>query len=257
VKRTVIIESEEVELKNPILIEGLPGLGMVGKIAVKYLIKQLNAKRFAVLYSPHFAYYVLVDNKGSINLLRNEFYYWRNEEGENDLILLTGDSQAQTIEGQYEVADAILEFAGKKNVKAIITVGGYRRDVTGTPQVFASATSPEILKKALEAGSISSPPGSPIVGAAGLLLGLAKFRNIEGICLLSETPGYMPDPRAAKSVLSVIMKMLGLKLDLTDLDREIYKIAQIEEEMRKIEEQRRAAEREMLRETREKISYIG
>ncbi|MEM2539346.1 MAG: PAC2 family protein, partial [Candidatus Bathyarchaeia archaeon] len=59
-KKTVIIEKEEVELKNPILIEGLPGLGMVGKIAVKYLIKQLKARKFAELYSPHFAYYVLV-----------------------------------------------------------------------------------------------------------------------------------------------------------------------------------------------------
>jgi len=257
VKKTVIIEKEEVELKNPILIEGLPGLGMVGKIAVKYLIKQLKARKFAELYSPHFAYYVLVDSKGSISLLKNEFYYWRNENGENDLILLTGDSQAQTVEGQYEVADAILEFARKKNAKIIITVGGYRRDVTGTPQVFASATSPEVLKKALDAGSISSPPGSPIVGAAGVLLGLAKFKQIDGICLLGETPGYMPDPKAAKSVLTVIMRMLGLKLDLTDLDREIYKIAQVEEELRRIEEQRKAAEREVWREEKEKISYIG
>ncbi|MCX8170616.1 MAG: proteasome assembly chaperone family protein [Candidatus Bathyarchaeota archaeon] len=251
------MEKEEVELRTPVLIEGLPGLGMVGKITVKYLIKQLKARKFAELYSPHFAHYVLVDSKGSISLLKNEFYYWRNEAGENDLILLTGDSQAHTVEGQYEVADAILEFAIRKNTKIVITVGGYRKDVTGTPQVFASATNPEALKKALDAGSVSSPPGSPIVGAAGLLLGLAKFRNVDGICLLGETPGYIPDPRAAKSVLTVIIRMLDLKLDLTDLDREIHKIAQVEEEVRKIEEQRRAAERDLWKEERERIPYIG
>ncbi|MBS7648215.1 proteasome assembly chaperone family protein [Candidatus Bathyarchaeota archaeon] len=256
-RKTVIVEKEEVELKSPVLIEGLPGLGMVGKITVKYLIKQLKAKKFAELYSPHFAYYVLVSDEGSISLLKNEFYYWINEQGENDLILLTGDTQAQTVEGQYDVADAILEFAKKKNVKTIITVGGYRRDVVSTPQVFASATNPEILRKALEAGSLSSPSGSPIVGAAGLILGLAKFKGINGICLLGETPGYIPDPKAAKSVLTILMKMLNLKLDLTDLDKEIFRIAQIEEEMRRIEEQRRVAEREVRRVEEEKISYIG
>lgn len=256
-RKTIIVEKEDVELKNPILVEGLPGLGMVGKITVKYLIKQLKAKKFAELYSPHFAYYVLVNDKGSIKLLNNEFYYWKNEAGGSDLILLTGDSQAQTIEGQYEVADSIIEFASKKNVSMLITVGGYRKDVVDTPRVLASATSSEALKKALEAGSLTNPPGSPVVGAAGLLLGLAKFKGIEGICLLGETPGYIPDPKAAKSILVILMRMLNLNLDLTDIDKEITKIIEIEEKMRKIEEQRKAAEREIRRIEEEKISYIG
>jgi len=254
-KRTMIVEIEEVKFRSPVLIEGLPGLGMVGRIAVKYLIKQLRAKKFAELYSPHFAYYVLVDKEGTITLLKNEFYYWKSDNGDNELILLTGDSQAQTVDGQYEVAETILEYAKKKNTKTIITIGGYRKDVVGTPQVFASATDPEILRKALEAGSISSPPGSPIVGAAGLLVGLARFKDISGLCLLSETPGYIPDPRAAKSALIIIAKMLNLKLDLADLEREIERIAKIEEELRKVEE-RRAIETEITRRESE-ISYIG
>lgn len=256
-KNTIIIEKEKVELKNPILIEGLPGLGMVGKITVKYLIKQLKAKKLAELYSPHFAYYVLVNNGGNVKLLKNEFYYWKSDSGGNDLILLTGDSQAQTVEGQYEVADTILEFAKRKNVKLVITVGGYRKNVTDTPRVLASATSQEALKKALEAGSQSNSPGSPIVGAAGLLVGLAKLKDMDGICLLGETPGYIPDPKAAKSILIVLKRMLRLEIDLVDLDKEIYRIAKIEEQIKRIEEQRRMAEREVRRMEEEKTSYIG
>lgn len=256
-RNTIIMEKEKIELKDPILIEGLPGLGMVGKIAVKYLIRQLKARKFAELYSPHFAYYVLVDDEGNVELLRNEFYYWRNDSGGNDLILLTGDSQAQTIEGQYEVANAILEFVKEKNVKLVITVGGYRKDVVGAPRVLASATSPEALRKALEAGSQSNSPGSPIVGAAGLLVGLAKLKDMDGICLLGETPGYMPDPKAAKSILTVLKKMLNLSIDLADLDKEIYRIARVEEQMKRIEEQRKMAEREIRRMEEEKTSYIG
>jgi cell division protein FtsB len=55
----------------------------------------------------------------------------------------------------------------------------------------------------------------------------------------------------------VIMRMLNLKLDLTDLDREIQRIVQIEEQLRRMEEQRRATEREIRRLEEGKISYIG
>jgi len=256
-KETVITEKEKVELKNPILIEGLPGLGMIGKIVTQYLLKQIKAKKLAELYSPHFAHYVLVTDKGSVRLLRSRFHYWKNEDGENDLILLTGDSQPQTIEGQYEVADSILRFAKKKNVKLIITIGGYRKEVQGDPQVLASATSPELLNKALEAGAKNIPSGNPIVGTAGLLVGLAKFKEIEAICLLVETPGYLPDPKAAKSLLTVLIKVLNLKVDLTGLDKDIYKSVQIEEQMKKIEEQRRISEKRRRKIEEEKVSYIS
>ncbi|MBS7621849.1 PAC2 family protein, partial [Candidatus Bathyarchaeota archaeon] len=116
-KETAIKELTKVELKNPILIEGLPGLGLVGKIATRYLIKQLKAQKLAYLYSPHFPYFVLVSKKGSVRLLRGTFYFWKNDNGENDLILFTGDSQAQTIEGQYEISNRILDFAQKYGVK--------------------------------------------------------------------------------------------------------------------------------------------
>ena len=53
-EKTTIKEVTEIELKNPILVEGLPGLGMVGRITTRYLAKQLKAKKLAKLYSPHF-----------------------------------------------------------------------------------------------------------------------------------------------------------------------------------------------------------
>nr|NIM44766.1 proteasome assembly chaperone family protein [Nitrososphaeria archaeon] len=85
-KQTRIVEKKKVAPKSAILIEGLPGLGMVGKIATEYLVKQLRARRIAELYSPHFAYYVLVNKKGSVRLLRSVFHYWKNEKDGNELI---------------------------------------------------------------------------------------------------------------------------------------------------------------------------
>jgi len=257
-KKTTIIEIEKISPKKAILIEGLPGLGLVGKITLEYLVKQLNAKKVAELYSPHFAYYVLVDDKGSLRLLRLEFYYWSNSKGANDLILLTGDCQAQTVEGQYEVADTIFDYAKKNNVGLIITLGGYQKEVKGDPKVFASATGREVLEKAMKLGAKSNPSGSPIIGAAGILVGLAKFKGIDALCLLAETYGHRPDPKAAKSLLNLLTDMLNLSIDLSDLEREISRYEQMEERIRRIQEQRRVLERRRQKtEEEEKIFYIG
>jgi len=256
-KTTVIKELRKVELKNPILVEGFPGLGMVGSIATQYLVKQLKAQKLATLYSPHFPYHVLVDKKGGARLLRGQFYLWKNENGENDFILLTGDSQAQTIEGQFEVANSILDFAEKKKVKTIITVGGYRNEVEGTPKVVAVSTNPALFEKALKAKAISSEAGTPIVGTAGLLLGLAKFRKMDAVCLLGETRGYLPDPKTAKSVIEVLQGLLGLDVDLKGLDEEIERSKEILGRMRDIEKRRVKYVQKMRRVEEERITYIS
>jgi len=256
-KTTVIKELVNVELKNPILVEGFPGLGMVGSIATQYLVKQLKAQKLATLYSPHFPYHVLVDKKGSARLLRGEFYLWKNEIGENDFILLTGDSQAQTIEGQFEVANSILDFAEKKKVKMIITLGGYRNEVEGTPKVVAVSTNPALFERALKARAISSEAGTPIVGTAGLLLGLAKFRKIDAVCLLGETRGYLPDPKTAKSVIAVLQGILNVNVDLKGLDEEIERSKEILGRMRDIEKRRVKYMEKMRRVEEERITYIS
>jgi hypothetical protein len=256
-KETFVKEKLETQLKNPALIEGIPGMGMVGRIATRYLVRQLGAKRFAEMYSPHFPYYVHVNKKGSVRLLRAEFYFWKNEKGENDLIFLTGDSQAQTIEGQYEVASSILDFVAKKEVKIIVTIGGYRKEAEEKPKVVAVSTNSELLKKALQANAIVSPSGNPIVGTAGLLLGLAKFRNMEALCLLGETSGYLPDPKAAKSVLEVLQKLLNFEVNMSGLETEIEKSKEIIAKMQEIEEKRERYSRKMRRAEEEKITYIS
>jgi hypothetical protein len=138
-----------------------------------------------------------------------------------------------------------------------VTIGGYRKEPKETPKVVAVSTSPQLLNRALKANAISSSPGNPIVGAAGLLLGLARFRKIDALCLLGETRGYMPDPKAAKSVLQVLQKMLGLKVDLSRLDEEIEESERIVERMREIEKQRETYAEKARRTEEERITYIS
>jgi len=256
-KETYVKETLKTELRSPVLIEGLPGMGMVGRIAVRFLIKQLGATRFAELYSPHFPYYVLVNKKGSVRLLRCEFFSCKNPGGDTDFVFLVGDSQAQTIEGQYEVTDAILEYAAKLGVKTIITIGGFRQEAEKAPQVVAVSTQSELLGRAVSAKAVASPAGNPIVGTAGLLLGLAKFKGIDALCLLGETRGYLPDPVAARSVIEVLEGMFGLKVDYGGLDAQVEKSREISSRMREIEARREKYSQKMRRSEEERTTYIS
>jgi len=256
-RETTIKELTKTEVKNPVLIEGLPGLGMVGRIAVNFLAKQLKAKKLAELYSPHFPYYVLVNKKGNVRLLHGIFSAWKNKSRKDDIIFLTGDSQAQTIEGQYDVADCILHFAKEKKVKMIITIGGYRKETENTPNVIAVSTNPTLLETAIQAKAIASSAGNPIVGTAGLLLGMAKFEKIDALCLLGETRGYLPDPKAAKSILTVLQRILGIEVDLAGLDKEIEKFEKIAERMKEIETRREIYTRKMRSLEERRVTYIS
>jgi uncharacterized protein len=256
VKESYIKERETITANNPILIEGLPGLGLVGKIAIRYLIKQLNAKKVAYLYSPHFPYFVLVNKKGAVRLLRGAFYFVKTN-GPNDLLLFTGDSQSQTIEGQYEIADTMLTFAKKHNVQTIVTIGGYRMEVEGKPKVIVAGTDEKIVNRAKTAGATTSENGSPIVGTAGLILGLARFQKIGALCLLGETRGYLPDPLAARSVVEVIKNLFNLSIDLAGIDAEIGKAEKIVVRLQKIEENQTAQAQENRKEEDKKTTYIS
>jgi uncharacterized protein (TIGR00162 family) len=257
VKTTYIKEFAVIEPNNPVLIEGLPGLGLVGRIAIRYLIKNLKASRFAYLYSPHFPYFVLVNKKGNVRLLRGTFYFWKNEKGPNDLILFTGDSQSQTIEGQYEIADRMLDFSKKHNVHTIATIGGYRVETKDKPKVIVAATSQSILDKAVNAGATVSVSGSPIVGTAGLILGLARFKKIDALCLLGETRGYLPDPLAARSVLEVLKSAFNFDVDLAGLSEEIAKAETMVTRLQRIEEKRVLQAEETRKEEDKKTTYIS
>jgi len=205
------------ELKDPVLVEGLPGIGLVANIAVAYLIRKLDGKLFGEIISPAFPDISITDQKGSFKAPFNHLYYHRgNSRDERDLILLHGNTQALTRRGQYELCGYILDVAQSFGCQYVITLGGYRpgRQVTG-PNLYFAASDAETARTV--AGLGAEALGGQIFGIAGLLVGLAGLRGMKGFCLLAETAGTHPDKEAAVAVLRAISGILGLKLDLQGL----------------------------------------
>ena len=250
---TVRYVTKKPKLKNPILIEGLPGIGNVGKLAVEHLIDSTKATKFAELYSKDFPPQVFINTDGTIELVNNEFYYWKaKNKKQRDLILLTGDYQGLSSQGQYELVEKILDIIEEFGVKEMFTLGGYGlgheiRD----PKVLCATTEKNLVKTMKKYGAIfkKNEPGGGIVGASGLLLGLGKLRGIQGTCFMGETPGYLVDPKSAKAVLKILMKITNVDINLSALEKKAKEIEHIAHQLKEMES--------LSKEKSEELKYIG
>jgi uncharacterized protein (TIGR00162 family) len=209
---------EKPSLTDPVLIEGLPGIGFVANIVALHLIQELKAKLFAEIHLSSFQDVAITAGEGKARFPTNELYYYKGRNSqERDLIILYGNTQALTTVGQYELCGQVLDLAKEHGCHYVITLGGFRREEkVATPKLYCAASDPETLKEAQNLGAEIIE--GQIFGVAGLLIGLCKLWNMRGFCLLGETPGFYPDASAAREVLNAICKVLHLSVDTSRLD---------------------------------------
>lgn len=222
---TVQIE-EKPALDNPVLIEGLPGIGFVANIVALHLINELKAKRFARIFSSAFQDLAVINEEGEPRSPINELYYYKSEGKGRDLIIWYGNTQALTTFGQYELCGRVLDIAEQLGCRFLITLGGYKlEEAKAVPEVYCAASDPETLKEALNLGT-KIMVGN-IFGVAGLLIGLGSLRGFRGFSLLVETLGTYPDANAARYALSALNKFLNLNVDASRLDAAAEKTTKI------------------------------
>jgi uncharacterized protein (TIGR00162 family) len=228
---TIVKYEETPKLNSPILIEGLPGVGNVGKLAAEYLVKKLNAKILATIYSKHFPPQVLIGDDGVVRLVSNNLYYYKpgSEKG-HDLLILTGDYQGTSQEGQYELAEKVIDIFTEMGGSRIYTLGGWSiGKIVQDPRVLGATTTPELVEELKKVGVAFSKdePSGGIVGAAGLLLGLGEIRGIEAACLMGETSGYFSDPKSAQALLEILVKVLKIDIDFSDLEERAKELEEL------------------------------
>jgi uncharacterized protein (TIGR00162 family) len=204
---------EKPKLKNPVLIEGLPGIGFVANIAALHLIQELKAKLFAEIMSASFQDLAVTTETGGTHYPTNRLHYHKRSDGGRDLIIWYGNTQALTTFGQYELCGRVLDIAEQLGCRYIITLGGFKRDeMKTTPQIYCAASDAETLNEALDLGAKIMV--GQIFGVAGLLIGLGRLRGFKGFSLLVETLGTHPDANATLYALSALNKHLNLNIDL-------------------------------------------
>ena len=236
--------TSEVKLHDPILVEGLPGLGFVGKIAAEHIIRELGAKQFASLYSPYLPPQVMIQNDGTVKMMKNELHAYRGKKGQPDIIFLTGDAQGFTIQSHYAISGTVLDFCKRYGTETVYTLGGFGiGKLVKEPRVFGAVTDKSLIPNLKKHGVVFQQVTGPIVGAAGLLLGLGALRGMQGICLMGETHGNYADPKSARRVTEVLSKLLKLDVSLKDLDKQARETAEI---LSQFEEMQAASQQQMV-----------
>lgn len=235
------------ERSAPIMIEGLPGIGHVGKLVAEHIMHELGAIRIAEIISIYLPPQVIISESGTVRLCNNEIYRYSGEKG--TYLFLVGDFQSTSAEGHYLLSQAYVDIAEQLGVKRIYTIGGYGvGHFNEDTRVIAAVNRDDLRKEVEDAGGIFSEgePGGGIIGAAGLMLGLSIPLGIEGICLMGETSGYLVDPRSASTVLSVLTKLLSIEINNAKLTE---RAGEMEVALQKLLEQEKKPE--------EELSYIG
>ncbi|MFQ3275427.1 MAG: hypothetical protein ACI9SF_000577 [Candidatus Nanohaloarchaea archaeon] len=254
---TVRLDMEkELDAENPVFIEGLAGIGHIGKTTVAYLADHLDANKVGELYSHYFPPYTIVKDNKTVDLLKNNIYQLKRED-DRDIVLIEGNAQASSAQGHYEVAEKIMELVDEVNASEIITIGGYGTgDVVEEPNVFGAVTTEKVKEEYSEHGIDFDHDVGQIVGASGLILGLGHEKEYPGICLLGETPGFLlSDPKATEAVLQSIEKILDLDIDYTDLDE---KVKESQEVLKKLQNLKgKQGQDQEQQQSQQDLGYIG
>ncbi|WP_418282322.1 proteasome assembly chaperone family protein [Halorubrum sp. DTA98] len=247
------IEIDEVatpELDDPVLIEGLPGVGHVGKLAAEHLLEEFDGELVRRVYATEFPPQVNVDDEGVAELTCAEFHAVRTDGA--DMLVLTGDHQAGTNAGHYKLTSTFLDVAESFGVERAFALGGVPTGELVEEYTVLGAVSDAEGKADLSDAGVEFRPDEPaggIVGVSGLVLGLGGRRGLEAACLMGETSGYLVDPKSARAVLEVLETLLAFEVGYESLEDRAEEMEEVIGKIQEMQEGPSAADDE--------LRYIG
>jgi len=227
----------EPELENPIMVASWPGIGNIGIIAVDTLRNLLGAEELGEIEPWDFFYpkKVIIRNGElkDVEFPASKFYFKRTSD--TDLLFFVGEEQPSNgrrtyAEGKkaYQMANLVLDVAQKFRCKRVYTSGAAVAPIhhTARPKVWVVPNAKNLISEVktyentILMSEIEGRGGQGnITGLNGLLLGVARKRGVEAVCVMGEIPVYLqgfplPYPKASKAVLEILTAALGIEIDL-------------------------------------------
>ena len=223
--------------RNCFMLASWPGIGDVSLTAAKYLVEKLNATEIGEIEPIHFFEPMGVTVRDNVverpRFPESKFYYWQYPKASKGLLVFIGEEQP-SFKG-YELVNCVLDVAQRLRVSRVYSCAAAvtRMHHSEEVKVWGAATNSNLVEE-LGKHNVILRGNLRIAGLNGLILGMAKERGMEGICLLGEVPAYatqIANPKASLAVLRVLIGMLGIALDLAELSRVAE---QVDEEMDRI-----------------------
>ncbi len=210
--------------ENPVVVQGFPGIGLVGNIASQHLIEELGMKYMGSIDSRFFPPIAVLFN-GLVNMPVRIY-----ESPENSLVVMISDIPIHPTTA-YDISKALANWVESIGCREVVSLAGIAT-MTDKRRVFGGATSPELLERIKDKVDVFQV--GTVSGISGSIMTECFIRGIPAISLLGETHSPNPDPRAAAAVVEVLNKIYNLSVDTGRL---ISQAEQIEAELQKLAEQ--------------------
>ena len=208
-----IVLTKEVSFRNPTVVEGFPGVALVGHIAATYLVSELKLPELGYIRTDLIPPIAMVFSGRVLTPMR--IY------GDETLIVFVSDL-AFSDDKTFYMAEGLGAFMEKHSVQTSISLAGIGLSEP-TGEVFGVSTTEEAFIRLQEAEVEILPMGS-ISGGSGALLLECYRRNISSLALLAETVGNRPDPRAASMLLEKVASLIGREINTESLINEAVQL---------------------------------
>ncbi len=205
------IFAEDVE--DAVVLEGSPGVGLIGNILGWLLVEDLKMKEIGYIDSKYFPPLAVLYKGVAI-------HPFRIYEAEGLVLFLSDFIVPPNV--VYDMTNSIVEWMDRNNSKELITFNSMIvREKNGK---VAAAGNSEAAVERLSDMDLPILPFGNLSGLSGTLLTRCASKDINASCLFAEILNPYPDPRAAAGVVDVLNDMLGTSINPEPLLQEAQEI---------------------------------
>jgi uncharacterized protein len=198
------------------LIIGFPSIGLVGTLAISYLINHLDMKKIEEIDHPNFPPTLFVED-GEI-LFPIRIYYQ-----DNIFILISELPMDPYL--VYEFTESIVQFCKKNKIQKIIIVSGMETTNLDPiePKIYGLVTH-QSLEELLYANRISKFLSGSIYGTDAAMITVFKKSKIPTLILYAECHPFFPDPEASIIAITTLAKILNIKIDNIEIQKSMEQL---------------------------------
>jgi uncharacterized protein len=218
----------DVTLDRPTLIEGLPGVGLVGKIVADHLIETFDMTYYAAVRCdglPPVAVY-----HGEESSLKPPVRLYA--DAERDVIVLNSDVPISS-QSSEAFASCVINWIAENDVMPLFLSGLPKEREGRPPELFGLATGDGI--EYLDREGIVPPRESGLVsGPTGALLHKAVEMDLTSVGLIVEANPQFPDPEASQTLLEHgIAPLADIEIETESLVEQAEEIREARERLAK------------------------
>ena len=221
----IAVHDEDIDLEAPTFVDGLPGVGLVGKIAGDHLVDALEMTHYATCHC---------DGLPEVTVFRDGRTAYEAPvrvyaDAENGLLVLQSDVPVSpnAAEGFAGCLTGWLDELGATP----LCLSGLPAEKDGVPELYGVGHGDAAAL--LDEHGIDPPTQDGVIsGPTGALLYRAEREGVDAAGLVVEANRNFPDPEAARVILTEgIGAIAGVSVDTGDLVEQAEEISAARQEL--------------------------